>query len=171
MHGTFFEDTFKNAKVGKRPKRGTKSSNFGASFFDRFLESRSPKMALALFVIVVVIVVVTVVVFVVVDVVFVVAVVNIVVVAVVVVVVVLVVALLILLLLVLLLVLLLLLLLLVLTDTLNQHLTEVAESNGCKTSTVLSHRYSQPALDRGCKVERVQDVNDSNSRILSASTD
>ena len=90
MHVTLFEDTLKNAKVGKRPKRGTKSYNFGASFFDRFLKPRRPKMALSLFVVVVVVFVVVavvvvafvvvVVVAVVVVVVFVVAVVNIVVV-------------------------------------------------------------------------------------------
>ena len=43
MHVTLCEDTVKNAKVSKRPKRGTKSSNFGASFFAWFLEPRSPK--------------------------------------------------------------------------------------------------------------------------------
>ena len=90
MHVTLFEDTLKNAKVGKRPKRGTKSYNFWASFFDRFLKPRRPKMALSLFVVVVVVFVVVavvvvafvvvVVVAVVVVVVFVVAVVNIVVV-------------------------------------------------------------------------------------------
>ena len=86
MHVTLFEDTLKNAKVGKRPKRGIKSYNFWASFFDRFLKPRRPKMALSLFVVVVVVVfvvvaVVVVVAFVVVVVVvFVVAVVNIVVV-------------------------------------------------------------------------------------------
>ena len=58
MHVTLFEDTLKNAKVGKRPKRGTKSYNFGASFFDRFLKPRRPKMALSLFVVVVVVFVV-----------------------------------------------------------------------------------------------------------------
>ena len=62
MPVTLFEDTVKNAKVGKRPKRGTKSSNFGASFFDRYLEPRSPKIAMALFVVVVVVFVVVVVV-------------------------------------------------------------------------------------------------------------
>ena len=60
MHVTLFEDTLKNGKVGKRPKRGTKSSNFGASFFDWFLEPRSPKMVMALFVVVVVVFVVVV---------------------------------------------------------------------------------------------------------------
>ena len=49
MHVTLFEDTLKNAKVGKRPKRGTKSYNFGASFFDRFLKPWRSKMALSLF--------------------------------------------------------------------------------------------------------------------------
>ena len=44
MPVTLFEDTLKNVKVGKRPKRGTKSSNFGASFSDRFLEPRTPKI-------------------------------------------------------------------------------------------------------------------------------
>ena len=53
MHVTLFEDTLKNVKVGKRPKRGTKSSNFGASFFVPILELRSRKMALSLFVVVV----------------------------------------------------------------------------------------------------------------------
>ena len=54
MHVTLFEDTVKNAKVGKRPKRGTKSSIFGASFFVPFFELQSPKMVLSLFVVVVV---------------------------------------------------------------------------------------------------------------------
>ena len=52
MHVTLFENTPRNAKVSKRLKRGTKSSNFGASFFVPILELRSPKMSL--FVIVVV---------------------------------------------------------------------------------------------------------------------
>ena len=55
MHVTLLEDTLKNAKVGKRPKSGTKSANFGASFFAPFLEHRNPKMALSLFVVVVVV--------------------------------------------------------------------------------------------------------------------
>ena len=54
MHVTLFDDTVKNAKVGKRPKRGTKSSIFGASFFVPFLELPNPKMTLSLFVVVVV---------------------------------------------------------------------------------------------------------------------
>ena len=53
MHVTLFEDTLKDAKVGKRPERGTKSSNFGASFSVPILELRSRKMALSLFVVVV----------------------------------------------------------------------------------------------------------------------
>ena len=36
MHVTLFEDTLKNAKVRNRPKRGTKTHNLGASFFDQF---------------------------------------------------------------------------------------------------------------------------------------
>ena len=44
MHVTHFEDTLKIAKVGKRPKRGTKSSNFEASFFDRFWSPGALKM-------------------------------------------------------------------------------------------------------------------------------
>ena len=46
MHVTLFEDTLKNAKVGKRPKRGTKSSNYGVPFFAPFLEPRLPKKAI-----------------------------------------------------------------------------------------------------------------------------
>ena len=44
MHVTLFEDTLKNVKVGKRPKRGIKSSNFGAVISERFLESRTSKI-------------------------------------------------------------------------------------------------------------------------------
>ena len=38
MHFLFVQNTLKNAKVWKRPRRGTKSSNFGGSFFDHFLD-------------------------------------------------------------------------------------------------------------------------------------
>ena len=43
MHFILFQEALKNAKVWKQPERDTKSSNLGASFFERFLEPGAPK--------------------------------------------------------------------------------------------------------------------------------